>query len=77
MKLRDYQVEAVANVFRIFGIPPAGPDESQVVKQYRLESGQRQVESDGSGDGLREDDLHGSTGEPLADRSSDDDQPPV
>ena len=76
MKLRDYQVEAVTNVFRIFGIPPAGPDDCQVVEQYRLESGQRSVDADGSGDGLRENDLHGGGGEPLADRSSDDDQPP-
>lgn len=34
MKLRDYQVDAIVNIFQLFNIKPAGPDDEPIVQRY-------------------------------------------
>ena len=58
MKLRSYQVEAVANVYRIFGLHPAGPDDEPIVQRYR------QLDANGSSDRRGE---NGNDGGPSGD----------
>ena len=65
-KLRDYQHNTVINVFKEFGITPAGPDIDE----------QAEINFDRCGDGVRENDSNGRDCETLADRPSNDDQPP-
>ena len=77
MKLRPYQVEAVSNVFRIFGIPPAGPTDEPVVKHYRDRERGGPIDIDGGSNGAREHGQDGGNRQPLADRPSDDDSTPI
>ena len=59
IRLRDYQLDALANVFRAFNIEPAGPSEDAVVAYCRSNR-------------TRQDGEDGSTGKPLAEGSGDD-----
>lgn len=68
MKLRDYQVEAVANVYRLFGLHPAGPDDEPIVARYR------EFDADGSSDRAREDSHDGRTSGDVAAGTSDVDE---
>ncbi len=71
MQLRDYQLEAIANVYVIFGLHPAGPDDEPIVQRYREinpvsgSNGDRQNSDDG-----------GNSGD-LAAGASDDDESPL
>ena len=60
---RDYQLDALAAIFRDFGVTPAGPADDEIVASC-------------SGNGPRQDCDHGRASEELADWSSDDDQSP-
>jgi len=60
---RDYQLETIAAVYHDLGIDPAGPDESPIVTACRS-NGTRQNVDDGRNSGK------------LANRPSDDDEPP-
>lgn len=63
IRFRDYQVTAIANIFRLFGVDPAGPEDDPVVARCR---------SNGTG----EDSCDGRSDSSLADRQSDDVEPP-
>jgi hypothetical protein len=60
---RKYQLDAIARVFAIVGVQPAGPDDEQVVAYCR-------------GYRIGEDGDHGRLGSTLARGSSDDDFAP-
>jgi len=60
IRFRDYQLDAIANIFTEFGVEPAGPDDDQIVAACR------------SRNGTRENGNHGRPGKKLADRPSDD-----
>lgn len=71
MQLRDYQVEAIANVYISLGIEPAGTDDDPVVRRYR------EIIVDGGSDGDRQNGHDGWLGGNLAAGSSDDDLAPL
>lgn len=62
-KFRDYQIDAIARIFAIFGVEPAGPPVDQVVLACR---------SHRAGENCDD----GGAGEPLAERQGDADKPP-
>lgn len=70
MKLRDYQIEAIANVYRIFGLHPAGPDDEPIVVKYR------EIDANGSGDRTGENGDDERAGGNVADWSRYDDFAP-
>ncbi len=67
MQLRDYQVEATANVYSVFGVHPAGPSDEPVVQQYR------KIGPDGGSDWVGKDRDDVGTCDDVANRSGDDD----
>lgn len=64
MQFRDYQLDAIAQLFREFGVEPAGPETDQIVARCR-------------GNWPGEDGNYGRASEELANGSSDDDKPPI
>lgn len=64
LRFRDYQLDAIASIFRVFGLQPAGPESDQIVARC-------------SSDRAGEDSNHGWASEELADRSCDDDKPSI
>ena len=64
LRFRDYQLDAIASLYRAFGVFPAGPESDQIVARC-------------SGYGVGQDGNHGRDGSELASRSSDDDEPSV
>jgi len=64
LRFRDYQLDAIASVYRQFGLEPAGPEEDQIVAHCR-----------GYGNG--QDCDHGRAGEVVANGEGDDDEPPL
>jgi hypothetical protein len=70
MQLRDYQVEAIVNVFIKFGLHPAGPDDELVVDRFRKICG------DGCGDRFGKNPPNGRSSENVAEGANNDDFPP-
>lgn len=60
---RKYQIEAIARVFKLTGVEPAGPDDEQVVAYCRSHR-------------TRQNSDDGRLSATLAERSSDDDLAP-
>lgn len=60
---RDYQINAIASIFRKFELDPAGPPDDQIVAAC-------------CGDGAREDCDDGRVSAVVADRTGDDDLTP-
>ena len=76
MQLRDYQLEVITNVFRIFGIPPYGDELDPVVREFRDRSGDGSIDSAGGINGVRKNNFDGGNSEPLASGPGNDDLPP-